>query len=71
LVKEILYVLKRHGIHEMCLDSGYKKAQTYWQKNLGTPQYFLEDFWGKDAHHMIWQLTVDESIQKMCKWQTT
>ena len=66
LVIEILKVLKARDIHEVCLDSGYKKAQAYWQKIIGAPQYFLEDFWEKDAHHMVWHLNVAESITKMC-----
>jgi GNAT superfamily N-acetyltransferase len=70
LVKEILNILKMSAIHEICLDSGYKKAQVYWQKKLGPPKYLLEDFWGKDANHMIWYLTVDECIERMHKRHT-
>lgn len=39
-----------------CLDSGYPKAQKIWTKTFGEPQYFVENFWGEGAHHMIWHV---------------
>jgi len=38
-----------------CLDSGYKKAQSIWQKKFGKPDFILEHFWGENSHHMIWK----------------
>ena len=59
----ILSQMKRDGIEEFCLDSGYKIAQRIWTKKLGNPQYHLKNYWGKDADHMIWRKKINEILQ--------
>lgn len=60
LVKTILYSLKRKGIEEFCLDSGYINAQIIWRKKFGEPDYLLKDYWGKGHDHMIWRKKVND-----------
>ena len=45
--------LKNKGIMEFCLDSGYKSAQSIWINKFGEPEYYLKDYWGECADHMI------------------
>lgn len=54
--------MEKKGIEEFCFDSGYKSAQEIWIKIFGQPQYFFNDYWGEDAHHMIWRLRVRDVI---------
>lgn len=54
LFDSILMELKEKKITKYVLDSGYRTAQKVWTKKLGVPTVILTDFWGKDAHHMIW-----------------
>ncbi len=56
LLIEMLQTLKRRGILEFCLDSGYKNAQTIWKKKFGEPDYLLKDYWGQGQDHMIWKV---------------
>ncbi|AOT68615.1 GNAT family N-acetyltransferase [Geosporobacter ferrireducens] len=50
--------LDKRGIEEFCLDSGYKSAQQIWINKFGNPEYHLKDYWGEDADHMIWRISV-------------
>jgi GNAT superfamily N-acetyltransferase len=59
----ILLEMKKEGIKEFCLDSGYKIAQRIWIKKLGKPQYHIKNYWGKDADHMIWRKRVDDILR--------
>ncbi len=61
LVNAILAELRREHITDFCLDSGYKSAQRYWTNRLGEPQVTLSDYWGTDAHHMIWRCRVGDA----------
>jgi GNAT superfamily N-acetyltransferase len=54
LFREMLSHLRNKGIERFCLDSGYRRAKAFWTKRLGDPSVVLPDYWGKDAHHMIW-----------------
>lgn len=63
LLNSILMEMKKNGIEEFCLDSGYKIAQRIWLKKLGTPQFHLKDFWGKNSDHMIWRRRIDDIIE--------
>jgi N-acetylglutamate synthase-like GNAT family acetyltransferase len=65
LLISILLEMKKSGIEEFCLDSGYKIAQRIWISKLGRPQYHLKDYWGKNADHMIWRKNVDEVLSGM------
>jgi GNAT superfamily N-acetyltransferase len=58
LVQAMLRLMKERGIHEFCLDSGYKRAQQVWQQKFGEPTYVLTDFWDEGYHHMIWRREV-------------
>lgn len=62
LLTSILLEMKKEGIVEFCLDSGYRIAQGIWVKKLGEPQYLLKDFWGKDSHHMIWRKEIEDIV---------
>ena len=56
LLRGILKELNEIGAKEFCLDSGYQTAQAVWRKRFGEPQYYLKDYWGENAPHMIWRL---------------
>lgn len=55
--------LKNKGIKEFCLDSGYKSAQKIWINKFGEPEYYLKDYWGEGADHMVWRLKVSEVLR--------
>jgi len=58
LLKTIYSVMRKKGIGEFCLDSGYNRAQMIWKKKFGDPDYLLKDYWGKGNDHMIWRIKV-------------
>ena len=62
LLREIFLTLKKKGIEEFCLDSGYRKAQKIWKKKFGEPDYLLKDYWGEGYDHMIWKVKVKDVI---------
>ncbi|MEH7114136.1 GNAT family N-acetyltransferase [Neobacillus niacini] len=57
LLADIVQTLKARGIQEVCLDSGYRNAQSIWKKKFGEPDYLLKDYWGQGQDHMIWKLS--------------
>ncbi|MEQ2528284.1 GNAT family N-acetyltransferase [Robertmurraya yapensis] len=61
LLASMFQTMNKKGIKEFWLDSGYKGAQKIWQKKFGEPEIFLKDYWEKDAHHMIWKVTVPDA----------
>jgi GNAT superfamily N-acetyltransferase len=54
LIKEMMLFLKKEGIEQYCLDSGYKRAQVKWQRKFGEPYTVVQDYWGPDSIHMVW-----------------
>lgn len=58
LFDEIMLALKKLGIKECCIDSGYPKAQQMWSRKLGSPTYHLKDYWSEGSDHMVWRLKV-------------
>ena len=60
LIKELSRKLLQNGEKEFCLDSGYKTAQKTWTSKFGVPKYMYKDKWGKDAHHMIWRVSLEK-----------
>jgi len=58
--------LEAIGEKEVCFDSGYKIAQQIWIKKFGNPAYYLKDYWGDDAHLMVWRINIKEA-QKLFK----
>lgn len=58
LLNSMYQELKDKGMEEFCLDSGYPGAQKIWMKKFGTPDYFLENYWGENLHHMIWRINL-------------
>lgn len=58
LLSAMYQALKDKGIEEFCLDSGYPSAQKIWMKKFGTPEYFLDNYWGENLHHMIWRINL-------------
>ncbi|MEH7179545.1 GNAT family N-acetyltransferase [Neobacillus vireti] len=63
LLAKLLQTLKSKGVLEICLDSGYKTAQTIWKKKFGEPEYLLKNYWGQGQDHMIWKIQIGESIK--------
>jgi GNAT superfamily N-acetyltransferase len=59
----IFIELEKNEIREFCLDSGYKSAQKTWTKKFGNPEYYLKDYWEKDADHMVWRIRVEDVIK--------
>ena len=59
----IFMELEKNGIKEFCLDSGYKSAQKTWINKFGIPEYHLKDYWGEDADHMVWRISVEDVIK--------
>ena len=59
----IFMELEKNGIKEFCLDSGYKSAQKTWINKFGNPEYLLKDYWGEDADHMVWRISVEDVIK--------
>ena len=59
----IFIELKKNGIKEFCLDIGYKSAQKTWTNKFGNPEYYLKDYWGEDADHMVWRISVEDVIK--------
>lgn len=62
LLYQLFHELDKKGIKEFCFDSGYKKAQKTWCRKFGNPSYFLEDYWGEGAHHMVWRILVKDAL---------
>lgn len=65
LTRCICQVLWDKGVREVCWDSGYPMAQKIWTHKFGTPQYVIENYWGDDAPHMIWHLTLDDMFEHL------
>lgn len=63
LLNSMYEAMKDKGIEEFCLDSGYSNAQKIWIKKFGTPDYFLENYWGESKNHMIWRIALSKIIQ--------
>jgi GNAT superfamily N-acetyltransferase len=62
LLKAMYNTLKSEGIEEVCLDSGYSRAQKIWNKKFGEPEFLLKDYWGEGFDHMIWKVKVSDLI---------
>lgn len=60
LLNTILIALRSSQIDEFTLDSGYKTAQKYWEKRLGSPEINKENYWGSGNSHKIWKKRTDE-----------
>lgn len=58
LLNTMYTTLKKKGIEEFCLDSGYINAQKIWKKKFGEPDYLLKDYWEKGFDHMIWRIKI-------------
>ncbi|RLQ93586.1 GNAT family N-acetyltransferase [Falsibacillus albus] len=56
LLNAMYHALQNKGIEELCLDSGYARAQKIWKKKFGEPAYWLKDYWGEGYDHMIWRI---------------
>ncbi|GAA0339204.1 GNAT family N-acetyltransferase [Bacillus carboniphilus] len=64
LLRGLSEVLLKNEIQEICLDSGYRRAQQIWIKKYGNPDYFLKDYWGEGFDHMIWRVKTTELSSK-------
>ena len=62
LLKEMFDILRKNGVREFCLDSGYSSAQKIWKKKFGDPDYLLKDYWGAGNDHMIWRIQVSDCL---------
>lgn len=57
----LIYVrLKENKVKDFCLDSGYKSAQQIWINKFGNPEYHLKNYWGENADHMIWRISLKD-----------
>jgi GNAT superfamily N-acetyltransferase len=63
LLNLIFIELKKNNIKEFCLDSGYKNAQKTWINKFGAPEYHLKSYWGQDADHMVWRVSVEDVLK--------
>lgn len=63
LIKEMMSFLREQGIQQFCLDSGYKRAQTRWQRKFGEPFKVVNDYWGPDSIYMIWVCNVSDHLE--------
>jgi GNAT superfamily N-acetyltransferase len=63
LIKSMAAWLKRQGIQQFCLDSGYKRAQQRWLRKFGAPYKTVQDYWGLGNDHMIWLCDVKDYIE--------
>jgi GNAT superfamily N-acetyltransferase len=63
LLNQIFKQLDKINIKEICFDSGYKSAQRIWIKKFGKPEYHLKNYWGEDADHMIWRISMRNVIK--------
>ncbi|WP_019911520.1 GNAT family N-acetyltransferase [Paenibacillus sp. HW567] len=62
LIKELMAYLRKQGIEQFCLDSGYRRAQTRWLRKFGEPYAAVKDYWGPDSVHMVWLCKVSDHI---------
>lgn len=60
LLNVMFLTLLNRGIQEFCLDSGYANAQKIWKRKFGEPDYWLKDYWGDGADHMIWKKSLND-----------
>ncbi|ULO09587.1 GNAT family N-acetyltransferase [Paenibacillus sp. 19GGS1-52] len=60
LIKGMVTFLKKQGIDEFCLDSGYKRAQERWVRKFGEPYKTVKDYWGPGSIHMVWLCKVNK-----------
>lgn len=58
LLEKIMNELRKNGIKEFCLDSGYPKAQQFWTKKLGKPIIRIHNRWGAGNDYLIWHFTL-------------
>jgi len=62
LLNKMYSTLKKKGIYEFCLDSGYRNAQNIWKKKFGEPDYWLKDYWGNGYDYMAWKVQVHDCV---------
>lgn len=63
LIRAMIAHLRKQGIDQFCLDSGYKRAQKRWLRKFGVPYKVVKDYWGPTADHMIWLYKVSDFIK--------
>lgn len=59
MIRDMISEMKKRGLNEFCLDSGYKSAQEIWIFKFGNPEYRMVDYWEKGNDHMIWRVNID------------
>lgn len=60
LMNAMYIVLMARGVHEFCMDSGYKSAQSIWSRRVGQPEYIDKNRWGEGSHHMVWHKRIED-----------
>ncbi len=63
LLNAMFLSLKKKGMEEFCLDSGYDNAQKIWKKKFGEPDYLFKDYWGEGLDHLIWKVKINEVLK--------
>lgn len=58
LIEAVLMYLKKQGIKEFCLDSGYRQAQAVWKRKFGPPTLIVKDYWDIGSDHHLWRCPI-------------
>lgn len=58
LINHLLAYLKKEGIKEFCLDSGYEQAQKTWLRKFGKPYAIVKDHWAPGVDNMVWRCSL-------------
>lgn len=61
LFTNILTELKKSGSNSYYLDAGFSSSQQYWLSKLGPETHLLQDYWGPEQHHRIWERNVESN----------
>lgn len=58
LINYLIAYLKKQGIEEVCLESGYKQAQPKWIRKFGEPYVIAKDYWAPGLDNMVWKYKI-------------
>ena len=58
MINYLIAYLKKQGIEEVCLESGYKQAQPKWIRKFGEPYVIAKDYWAPGLDNMVWKYKI-------------
>ena len=64
LIQAMMNHLEKLGVEFFSLDCGLKRAQKIWVHKFGEPYVIAQDYWGQDAHHMVWLCRVSDFVRR-------